>query len=135
MKRTFLATGVVLSLVWASWPAPADARTETLARAHPGHVQKGRASIYANSLRGRKMADGTRFNPASNAAASKTLPLGTVAKVTNLKNGRTATVQVRDRGPNVPGRILDVSPGSADALGLKRDGVAPVAITPLKPLP
>lgn len=79
------------------------------------------------------MADGTPFNPASNAAASKTLSLGTTARVTNLKNGRTTMVKIRDRGPHRAGRIIDVSPESADALGMKRDGVAPVAIAPLTP--
>ena len=76
------------------------------------------------------MADGTHFDPASNAAASKTLPLGTTARVTNLANGRTALVKVRDRGPHVRGRILDVSPRSGQALGMRREGVAPVAVTP-----
>ena len=76
------------------------------------------------------MADGTRFDPASDAAASKTLPLGTTARVTNLDNGRTATVTVRDRGPHVRGRILDVSPSSGAALGMRHDGVVPVVIAP-----
>jgi rare lipoprotein A len=79
------------------------------------------------------MADGTPFNPASDTAASKTLPLGTTARVTNLKNGRTATVRVGDRGPYKAGRIIDVSPGTAGALGMKNDGVAPVAVVPLAP--
>ena len=78
------------------------------------------------------MADGTRFDPASNAAASKTLPLGTTARVTNLRNGRSALVTVRDRGPYVAGRVLDVSPADARQLGMKRQGVAPVAIAPLR---
>jgi rare lipoprotein A len=78
------------------------------------------------------MADGTRFDPASNAAASKTLPLGTTARVTNLENGRSALVTVRDRGPYVAGRVLDVSPADARRLGMKRQGLAPVAITPLR---
>ncbi len=103
------------------------------AAAHVGYGQKGNASIYSENLRGRKMADGTPFNPASNAAASKTLSLGTTARVTNLKNGRTTMVKIRDRGPHRVGRIIDVSPESADALGMKRDGVAPVAIAPLTP--
>ena len=99
--------------------------------AHTDHGQKGKASIYSESLRGRKMADGTSFNPASNAAASKTLSLGTTARVTNLKNGRTTVVKIRDRGPHRAGRIIDVSPESADALGMKREGVTSVAIAPL----
>ena len=93
-------------------------------------VQTGKASIYAEPLRGRRMADGTRFDPNSDAAASKTLPLGTTARVTNLESGRTATVTVRDRGPRVRGRILDVSPRSGAVLGIKREGVAPVAVAP-----
>lgn len=99
--------------------------------AKSGRRQKGKASIYAASLRGQKMADGTPFNPASNAAASKTLPLGATARVTNLENGHTAVVRIRDRGPYKPGRIIDVSPGSANALGMKRDGIASVAVAPL----
>jgi rare lipoprotein A len=66
---------------------------------HFGRQQTGRASYYAPSLANHRMADGARFNPDSAAAASRTLPLGTTAKVTNLENGRSALVQVRDRGP------------------------------------
>jgi len=152
-----VALGALLGLLWADGLPVADAkpRHETDAHAqaygrhravrahqsrhpratavHSDRVQKGKASVYAQSLRGRRMADGTPFNPASNAAASKTLPLGTTARVTNLNNGRTATVRVRDRGPHRAGRIIDVRPGSADALGMKRDGVAPVAVAPLTP--
>lgn len=98
-------------------------------------VQMGRASVYAPKFRGHRMADGTPFNPSSNSAASKTLPLGTTAQVTNLENGRTATVQVRDRGPYRAGRIMDVSPGSADALGMGRNTTAPVAVAPAARLP
>jgi rare lipoprotein A len=68
------------------------------------------------------MADGRPMNPQSNAAASKSLPLGTTAKVTNLQNGRSATVNVEDRGPHPPGRVIDVSPAVADQLDLKKQG-------------
>ena len=66
---------------------------------HSGRKQQGRASYYASRFANRKMANGNRFNPNSDVAASKTLPLGTIAKVTNLSNGKTATVKVEDRGP------------------------------------
>ena len=78
------------------------------------------------------MANGEHLDPASNDAASKALPLGTTAKVTNLDNDKSAVVVVKDRGPYVPGRIIDVTPNTADKLGMKEDGVAPVAVTPLK---
>lgn len=76
------------------------------------------------------MADGGRFDPRSDAAAHRTLPLGSKARVRNLGNGRSETVTVRDRGPHARGRILDVSPGTAERLGRKEDGVAPVEVTP-----
>ena len=96
-----------------------------------GQPQHGIASYYAPRFDGRRMADGGIFRPNSNAAASKTLPLGTVAKVTNLKNGRTTTVHVEDRGPYVHGRVIDVAPKVARQLGMKRAGLAPVVVKPV----
>jgi rare lipoprotein A len=98
---------------------------------HSGRKQKGRASYYANHFANRKMADGKRMNPNSNIAASKTLPLGSIAKVTNLQNGKTATVKIEDRGPYVGGRVVDLAPKVADQLDLKRDGVVPVEVKPI----
>ena len=69
-------------------------------------AEGARVCIYAHHFTNRKMADGSQFNPNSNAAASKTLPLGTVAKVTNQHNGRTAVIKVEDRGPLVPLGVL-----------------------------
>lgn len=97
---------------------------------HAGHTQHGHASIYAWSLAGRRMADGHPFDPHADVVASRTLPLGSRARVTNLRNGRTASVQVRDRGPHSHRLILDVSPGVAARLGIGSTGTAPVAVTP-----
>jgi rare lipoprotein A len=92
----------------------------------------GKASIYASKFNGRKMADGTRMDPRDDNAASKTLPLGATAKVTNLQTGQSAVVTIRDRGPHVPGRIVDLSPATAEQVGIdRRQGVAKVAVTPL----
>lgn len=96
-----------------------------------GKPRKGKASFYGKKFHGKKMADGTTMNPQSNVAASKTLPLGTKAKVTNLENGKSAEVEIRDRGPYVPGRIVDLSPKTADTLGIKKQGVAPVEVKPI----
>ena len=66
---------------------------------------------------------------AGRAAASKTLPLGTVAKVTNTATGKTAEVTVEDRGPYVDGRTIDLSRSTARQIGLgTHDGVAPVVV-------
>jgi rare lipoprotein A len=98
---------------------------------HSGRKQSGRASYYANRFANRKMADGKRMNPNSNIAASKTLPLGSIAKVTNLSNGKTATVKIEDRGPYVNGRVVDLAPKVADQLDLKEKGVVPVEVKPI----
>jgi rare lipoprotein A len=97
-----------------------------------GKPRHGKASYYSRKFAGKKMANGEHLQPDSNAAASKTLPIGTTAKVTNEETGKSAVVVVQDRGPYVDGRIIDVTPKTADKLDLKQDGVAPVKVTPLK---
>ena len=97
-----------------------------------GKTRKGKASYYGQKFYSKKMADGTRMNPQSNVAASKTLPLGTKARVTNLENGNSEVVEIRDRGPYVKDRIVDVSPKTADKLGLKENGTAPVVVKPIE---
>jgi rare lipoprotein A len=96
-----------------------------------GRKEKGRASYYAKHFEHRKMADGRQMNPNADIAASKNLPLGSVAKVTNLENGKTATVKIEDRGPYVQGRVVDLAPKVAGQLDLKEKGVAPVEVKPI----
>jgi rare lipoprotein A len=92
----------------------------------------GKASFYANEFSGRKMADGAVMDPHGDNAASKTLPLGTTAKVTNLETGKSAVVTIQDRGPYVPGRIVDLSPATARQIGIShRKGVALVVVAPI----
>jgi rare lipoprotein A len=92
----------------------------------------GTASFYAKQFAGKPMADGAPMDPGGGNAASKTLPLGTVAKVTNLETGRSAVVTIQDRGPYVPGRIVDLSPATARQIGIsQRKGVALVVVAPI----
>jgi rare lipoprotein A len=93
---------------------------------------EGEASYYGPQFNGRKMANGEPFNPNSNSAAHRTLPLGTTAKVTNLENGRSVNVKVEDRGPYARGRVIDLSPHNAEELGMKHAGTAPVRVTPIE---
>jgi rare lipoprotein A len=83
------------------------------------------------------MADGTIMRPQGDNAASKTLPLGTTAKVTNLETGKSAVVTIRDRGPYIRGRIVDLSPATAKDIGIDhKNGVAKVEVAPIAvPLP
>lgn len=97
-----------------------------------GEPREGKASYYGKEFHGKTMADGTPMDPESNVAASRTLPLGTKAKVTNLDNGKSAVVEIRDRGPYVDGRIVDVSPKVAEKLDMKEEGVAPVVVKPIE---
>jgi rare lipoprotein A len=95
--------------------------------------QVGKASIYADKFANRKMANGKPMNPKGDNAASKTLPLGTRALVTNLQTGKSAVVTIEDRGPYVDGRIVDLSPATAEKIGLeRRQGLAPVEVRPLE---
>jgi rare lipoprotein A len=102
-----------------------------------GSTRLGKASFYASSFYRRKMADGNRMDPRGANAASRTLPLGTMARVTNLTTGQSAIVQIEDRGPYVKGREVDLSPATARNIGLtRRIGVAPVKVAPITvPLP
>jgi len=98
-----------------------------------GRKRTGKASFYAKQFAGKTMADGTPMHPQGNNAASKTLPLGTTAMVTNLETGKTAIVTIRDRGPYVDGRIVDLSPATAQKIGLdKKQGVAKVEVAPIE---
>ena len=99
---------------------------------YSGSRQTGQASYYGAQFARRTMADGTPLNLQSNAAASRTLPLGTRVRVTNLRNGRSAVVRIRDRGPYVQGRIIDLTPKTARRLGMRTAGVVPVEVAPLR---
>ncbi|MGZ3158631.1 MAG: septal ring lytic transglycosylase RlpA family protein [Burkholderiaceae bacterium] len=107
--------------------APGDAKKLD----RTGKARKGKASYYGREFYGKKMANGKPMNPQSNVAASKTLPLGTKAEVTNLETGKSAVVDVQDRGPYAKGRIVDVSPKVAEKLDIKEKGVAPVEVKPI----
>jgi rare lipoprotein A len=88
-----------------------------------GDESYGLASFYEN---GSATASGERFNADELTAAHRTLPFGTRVRVTNHSNGRTVVVRINDRGPFVHGRIIDVTPAAAHALGMS--GLAPVTV-------
>lgn len=95
------------------------------AQAGSRHIPaSGIASIY--SYKGSPTASGERANPRGLTAAHRTLPFGTRVKVTNRRNGRSVTVRINDRGPFIRGRIIDLTPAGAHALGFS--GLTPVTI-------
>jgi rare lipoprotein A len=106
--------------------------TDDVARAQnvaaPVFVQHGVASWYGPGFHGRRTASGERFNQYAMTAAHKRLPMGTRVTVTNLRNGRTIEVEINDRGPFIRGRILDLSKGAAERLGMKHAGTTPIRL-------
>ena len=131
-RRAGLAAVALALLAGALRPTAAAARSR-----HPpaaaGPVQHGLASLYPHRFAGKRTASGARFDPNSDTAAHRTLPLGSVARVTNLANGRSALVTIRDRGPFHRGRIIDITPRTARELGMGRSGTARVSVEPLRP--
>ena len=91
-------------------------------------VRMGQASWYGPGFSGKKTASGDVFDEEKFTAAHKTIPLGSRAKVTNLANGKTVEVEINDRGPFVPGRIIDLSQAAAQALGIVDRGTAKVQV-------
>jgi rare lipoprotein A len=87
-------------------------------------AESGIASVYAYS--GTKTASGERANPSGLTAAHRTLAFGTHVRVINRRNGRSITVRINDRGPFVRGRVIDITPAGASALGFS--GLAPVKL-------
>jgi rare lipoprotein A len=88
----------------------------------------GVASWYGPGFSGKKTATGEIFDETKMTAAHKTLPLGTKAKVTNVKNGKSVEVEINDRGPYAEGRIIDLSQAAAAAIGIVDRGVATVRV-------
>ncbi len=94
----------------------------------PSFLQVGTASWYGDRFKRRPTASGERFDPKDLTAAHRTLPLQTMARVTNLGNGRSILVRINDRGPYVGARVIDLSRSAAAELGMKQDGIATVRV-------
>jgi rare lipoprotein A len=90
------------------------------------HAQSGIASIYS----GGRTANGEHASPHGLTAAHRSLPFGTHVRVVNRRNGRSIVVRINDRGPFVHGRIIDLTPAGARALGFS--GLAPVEVMPMR---
>lgn len=98
---------------------PADEETE---------IGGGMASYYGNELAGNRTASGERFNPSHLTAAHRTLPFGSMVRVTNVANGDSVIVRINDRGPFSHGRVIDVSHAAAREIGMHRSGTARVKL-------
>jgi rare lipoprotein A len=115
----FLAALVVSTIAQAH-----GAEHRRAAHANGESAQSGIASVYGSD--GQKTANGERARPSGLTAAHRTLPFGTMVRVTNQRNGRSVVVRINDRGPFVRGRVIDVTPKAAEMLGFS--GLAPVTL-------
>ena len=96
-----------------------------------GRIETGRAAWYGGHYIGQQTSSGDRLDTIRPTAAHRTLPLNSLARVTNLQNGRSVIVKVTDRGPVSPTLLIDMSPRAADELAMKNAGVVPVKIEPV----
>ncbi len=112
----------------ASAPGAVQPPTRTAPFIPGVYVEQGIASWYGVPFDGRRAADGEIFDMNSLVAAHRTLPFGSILRVTNLNNGRDVQVRVIDRGPFVGDRILDLARAAAVSLGMIGTGTAPVRI-------
>lgn len=90
--------------------------------------ERGIASWYGPGYHGRLTANGETFDKHAMTAAHKKLSFGTRVRVRDLETGKTVTVRINDRGPFVAGRIIDLSEGAAEVLGIKHKGLAKVEL-------
>jgi rare lipoprotein A len=122
----------ILILAAALTPGTSDATSS----ASVGSAQTGLASFYGPGFNGERTANGEVFDQRELVAAHRTLPLGTVVRVTNLANGRSVVLRVIDRGPygrnHRKGCIIDVSKGAARRLRFVRQGLTPVRVQVLR---
>jgi rare lipoprotein A len=115
--------------------APSVRLASTLAMAPSQRVSKvieGTASWYGPGFFGNRTASGEVYRPGTLTAAHRSLPFGTMVRVTNLNNGRSAVVRINDRGPFVGSRVIDLGHGAAQQVGLVSSGTAPVRLEVLR---
>ena len=120
---------LLVSIVVAGACAQRKAPSASPASIERRHVEAGQASWYGKAHQGKSTASGERFDMHALTAAHRTLPFGTIVRVTHLKSGKSVNVRINDRGPFRSGRIIDLSYEAARRLGIVSRGTARVELT------
>jgi rare lipoprotein A len=136
-RRLWTFAGAVLAtllgVAGANAAAPATHLNPEIIVSHHHWYQLGVASWYGKFFEGRATASGEPFDPHQLTCAHRTLPLGSVLRVTNLRNHRSVIVTVNDRGPVPEDRVIDLSRAAANALDFTDQGLAPVKVELIGP--
>lgn len=123
------AVGVLLAgCSTTTLPPPRPVVSHARPLDNASHAQVVTASWYGSEFRGRRTSNGETFNPNGLTAASRSLPMGSRVRVTNVTNGRAVVVRINDRGPFIKGRSIDLSHAAAQRIGLTRKGVGRVQV-------
>lgn len=125
-RAALLVLALVLASGCASTGGGVGGPSADAPRSLKALVEVGEASYYSNAFQGRKMAGGEPYDEGRLIAAHRTLPFGTRVRVTNLANGRSVVVVIKDRGPSIRHRVIDLSGRAARELGFVREGIAQV---------
>ena len=127
--RVFSAVLIPLLLTVSAAAQDAEITSDTVVDVdQETEIGGGMASYYGNELAGNRTASGERFNPAQLTAAHRSLPFGSMVRVTNTSNGDSVIVRINDRGPFAHGRVIDVSHAAAREIGMHRSGTARVKL-------
>ncbi|WP_411340034.1 septal ring lytic transglycosylase RlpA family protein [Sphingopyxis sp. J-6] len=127
--RAFSAVLIPLLLTVSAAAQEAEVLDDPIAAVDQDtEIDGGMASYYGDELAGNRTASGERFNPDELTAAHRTLPFGSMVRVTNTVNGDSVIVRINDRGPFSRGRVIDISHAAARQIGMHRSGTARVKL-------
>jgi len=132
MTSNIVSHALALALAMVSLRLQAEAplaQTSTTSKTGVGTTETGIAIFYSDAMQGKAVASGEKYDKDALTAAHRTLPLGTMVKVTNLKNNKSVVVKINDRGPHGSNkRIIDLSRRAAQELDMIQDGKAQVRV-------
>jgi rare lipoprotein A len=127
--RAFSAVLIPLLLTVSAAAQEAQTTDEPTAEVEQAtEIDGGMASYYSDELAGNRTASGERFDPDELTAAHRSLPFGSLVRVTNVANGDSVVVRINDRGPFSRGRVIDISHAAARQIGMHRSGTARVKL-------
>ncbi len=126
-KLNLIFVALILNLLVGCSSASAISQDKTTSYSR-SHQLTGKASWYSQKFHGKRTASGERYNKGAYTAAHKSLPFGTIVRVTNTANAKKVDVKINDRGPFVKGRVIDLSQEAFEQIGNIKKGAVPIKI-------